>query len=81
MGAWKVKWEFGSPKASHHGGIYERQIRTICKAIDGITDMTSRKFTDDEFLAYCKMAEYTMNCQPLTRSISDDGLPPLQPID
>ena len=81
MDEWEVEWDFGPPEASHHGGIYERQIRTIRKAIDGITDVSSRKPTDDEFLTCCKMAEYIMNCRPLTKSVSDDGLPPLRPID
>ena len=81
MDEWEVELEFGPPEASHHGGIYERQIRTIRKAIDGITDISSQKPTDDEFLTCCKMAEYIMNCRPLTRSVSDDGLPPLRPID
>ena len=79
MNEWEVEWEFGPPEASHHGGIYERQIRTIRKAIDGITDVSSRKPTDDEFLTCCKMAEYIMNCRPLTRAGLRRGLMGLQP--
>ena len=33
---WDLEWEFGQPKASHHGGLYERKIRTIRKAIGGL---------------------------------------------
>ena len=29
MCEWKVQWEFGPPEASHHGGLYERQLRLI----------------------------------------------------
>ena len=32
---WDLEWEFGLPEASHHGGLYERQIRTMRKVIDG----------------------------------------------
>ena len=81
MDEWEVEWEFGPPEASHHGGIYERQIRTIRKALAALPDLHTRSPTEDDLLTCFKMAEYIINCRPLTKSPSDDGLPPLRPID
>jgi len=81
MDKWEVEWQFGPPEASHHNGIVERQIRTIRKALDGITDLNLKNPTEDEFFTICKMAEYIVNCRPLTKSLSNDGLPLLRPID
>ena len=78
---WDLEWEFGPPEASHHGGLYERQLRTIRKAIDGLENLSIKKPNEDEFLTCCKLAEYIVNCRPLSKSPSDDGLPPLRPID
>ena len=73
----EVQWEFGSPEASHHGGIYERQIR---KALNNFSDLPSQTPTEDEFLTCSKMAEYVINCRPLTKANSEDGLSPPRPI-
>ena len=81
MQKWEIHWEFGPPKASHHGGIYERQIRTMKQALRGFSEVLTKSPTDDEFLTCAKMAEYVMNCRPITKSQSADGLPPLRPID
>ena len=81
MDEWEVEWEFGTPEASHHGGIYERQIRNLRKALAGFPELYPRNPTDDDILTCCKMAEYIINCRPLTKSPSNDGLPPLRPID
>ena len=78
---WDLEWEFGQPEASHHGGLYERKIRTIRKAIGGLENVSIKKPNEDEFLTCCKLAEYIVNCRPLSKSPSDDGLPPLRPID
>ena len=80
MYEWEVQREFGPPEASHQGGLYERQLRTIKKALDGLSDLLPRTPSDDDFLTCCKLAEYIMNCRPLTKP-DDDGLPPLRPID
>ena len=81
MDEWEVVWEFGTPEVSHHGGIYKRQIRNLRKALAGFPELYTRNPTNDDILTCCKMAEYFINCRPLTKSTSDNGLPPLRPID
>ena len=73
------KWEFGPLEASHHGGLYKRKIQNIRKTLRGLFLPYHRNPLDDEFLTCMKMVEYY--CRPLTRSVSEDGLPPLKPID
>ena len=76
---WNIDWEFGVPEASHHGGLYERQIRTIRQIICTISDLSHRTPTEDELQTCFADAEYIMNCRPLTKSPTDDGMPPLRP--
>ena len=77
MDKWEVEWEFGTPEASHHGVMYERQIRNLRKALTGFSELYPPNPTDDDILTCCKMAEYIIYCRPLTKSPSDDALPPL----
>ena len=69
MNEWEVKWEFGTPEASHHGGIYKQQIRNLKKALTGFPELYLRNTTNDNILTCCKRAEYIINCQPLTKPI------------
>ena len=76
---WNIDWEFGVPEASHHGGLYERQIRTIRQILRTISDISHRTPTEDELRTCFADAEYILNCRPLTKSSTDDGIPPLRP--
>ena len=44
----EIKWEFNSPAASHMGGIWERQIRTVRKVLNAIL---REQIVDDERLS------------------------------
>ena len=81
LSRWSIKWWFGPPEASHHGGVYERQIRTIRQILMNLPEMIQRVPTLDELETSFADAEYVMNCRPLTKSPSSDGLPPLRPRD
>ena len=64
-----IKWTFNPPYASHMGGVWERQIRTVRKVM---TIMIKNQVLHDEMLAtiFCE-AESIVNGRPLT-PVSDD---------
>ena len=73
-----IKWTFNPPAGSHHGGVWERCIRTVRKVIRAIT---KEQLLDDEGLntLMCEV-EAIVNGRPLTK-LSDDprDLEPLTP--
>ena len=75
-----IKWEFNPPAASHMGGVWERQIRTVRKVLNAIL---RDQVLDDERLStvFCEV-ESIVNNRPLT-PVSDDpkDLKPLTPND
>lgn len=60
----EIKWEFNPPAASHMGGVWERQIRTVRKVLNAII---KNQTLDDERLAtlFCEV-ESIVNDRPLT---------------
>ena len=56
-------------------------MQNICKALQDLFLPYHRNPTNDNFLTCMKMVNYVINCRPLTRSVSEDGLPLLRPID
>lgn len=64
-----VKWIFNPPSGSHHGGIWERCIRTVRKVM---TALLNQQTLDDEGLCtlMCEV-ESIINSRPLTK-VSDD---------
>ena len=65
----EIKWEFNPPAASHMGGIWERQIRTVRKVLNVIL---KEQTLDDEHLStlFCEV-ESIVNGRSLT-VLSDD---------
>lgn len=73
-----VTWIFNPPAGSHHGGIWERQIRTVRKVL---TNLLKLQLLDDECLQtlLCEV-EAVINSRPLTKLSDDvDDLEPLTP--
>jgi len=65
----EIKWEFNPPAASHMGGIWERQIRTVRKVLNVIL---REQIVDDERLSTLfGEVESNVNGRPLT-VLSDD---------
>ncbi|XP_028413969.1 uncharacterized protein LOC114536827 [Dendronephthya gigantea] len=64
-----VKWIFNPPSGSHHGGVWERCIRTARKIL---LALLKQQTVDDECLTtvICEV-ESIMNSRPLTK-VSDD---------
>ena len=73
-----VKWVFNPPSASHHGGCWERCIRTVRKVLNALLN---EQPLDDEGLStlFCEV-EAIINSRPITRTSDDPAdLEPLTP--
>ena len=67
MEEWEIQWEFAPPEASHHGDLYERQIRNIRKALHGLFLPYHRNPSDNEFLT-C-MFHVSFRASPVIRIV------------
>lgn len=78
----QVEWQFQPPFASHHGGVFEREIRTIRKILNSmLKDFTNQVTLTDDLLStlMCEI-ENILNSRPLTTVTTDvDDLMPLTP--
>ena len=73
-----IKWVFNPPGASHHGGVWERLIRSTRKILGALT---KEQVLDDECLQtlLCE-AESIINGRPLTKfSDNPNDLEPIMP--
>ena len=75
-----VSWKFNPPGASHFGGIWERQIRSVRKVLNGLLSEQPIKFTDELLCTLLCEVESILNNRPLTEIINDPkGDYPLTP--
>ncbi|XP_072025211.1 uncharacterized protein [Amphiura filiformis] len=67
------EWRYNPPAASHHGGVWERQIRTVRKLMCAILNEQHLKTcrSDEQLHTFMCEIESTLNSRPLTR-VSDD---------
>jgi hypothetical protein len=73
-----IEWRFNPPAASHMGGVWERQIRSVRKVLQAVV---KEQGVDDESLPTLMcLVESIINGRPLT-TVSDDhrDLEPLTP--
>ena len=74
-----VDWIFNPPLASHHGGAWERMIRTVRRVLLSLLS-SSPRMTDEILQTVMCEAESIVNSRPITKSsedINDDT--PLSP--
>ena len=73
-----IKWIFNSPAASHQGGVWERQIRTVRRILNSL--LKEQTVNDDCLHTIMCEVESIINGRPLT-SVSDDvnDVEPLTP--
>ena len=64
-----IKWTFNPPGGSHHGGVWERQIRTIRQLLFFLTKQQS--LSDESLQTFFCEAESIVNGRPITRVSSD----------
>lgn len=64
-----VKWGFNTPAASHHGGAWERLVRSVRKVLNSIL---KTQILDEESLVtvFCE-AEAIVNSRPITKASTD----------
>ena len=60
----KIDWSFNPPHASHFGGAWERQIRTVRKILNAI--LTEQAFTEETLHTLMCEVECIINNRPLT---------------
>ena len=73
-----IEWVFNTPKASHHGGIWERMVRSIRKILDAL--LTQQTLTDEALRTLLCEVEAVLNSRPLTYVSPDHRDPePLSP--
>ena len=64
-----MKWTFNPPTGSHHGGVWERLIRSVRKALNSVLRTQS---LDEEGLhtVFCEV-EAIINSRPITKASTD----------
>ena len=73
-----IDWVFNTPTASHHGGIWERMIRSIRKILDAL--LTEQILTEESLQTLLCEVEAILNSRPLTYVSPDHRDPePLTP--
>ena len=73
-----VRWLFNTPTASHMGGAWERQIRSVSRILSRLT--REQVMTSEMLTTLLVTAEGIMNNRPLTPASSDPSdLEPLTP--
>ena len=76
----EIEWHFNPPGASHMGGIYERQIRSVRTVLKSMMIEFGGRLCDETLMTLMCEAEYIVNSRPLTIvSDSSDDLAPLSP--
>jgi hypothetical protein len=66
-----ITWLFNPPHASHMGGVWERQIRTVRRIFAGLT--REQRLTDEALHTFLVIAEGIVNNRPLTPAPGDVG--------
>ena len=65
----RIKWFFNPAFASHFGGSWERQIRTVRKVLGGLT--SEQVLGEESLLTLMCQVENIVNSRPLTQVSSD----------
>jgi len=73
-----IRWIFNPPTASHHGGTWERCIRTIRKILNAL--IKEQKLDDESLSTLMCEIEAIVNSRPITKASDDpQDLQPLTP--
>ena len=75
-----ITWETNIPEASHTGGVWERQIRSVRNIMTSLLHDHSADLTDEAFRTLLAEAELIVNSRSLTADTNDPSAPALSPI-
>ena len=77
-----VKWKKRPPTASHSGGIWERQIRSVRSVLSALLQDHSSRLNDESFRTLLAEAECIVNSRPLTvENLNDPTSLPISPMN
>ena len=77
-----IAWHFNPATGSHHGGAFEREIRTVRKTLTSMLNCQNVKLNFDQLHTLLCEVESILNGRPLTRASSDpDDARALTPND
>ena len=76
-----IDFKFNVPSASHMGGVWERQIRTVRSVLSSLLQSNGSQLDDESLRTLMCETEAIVNSRPLTvKDLSDpDSLQPLSP--
>ena len=75
-----IQWKRNTPGASHMGGVWERQIRTIRSILNSLLKSHTRLLDDESLRTLMAEAEAIVNSRPLTvENINDPDSEVLTP--
>lgn len=66
-----IVWKFNPPRASHHGGVWERCIRTARQILDCMLRELPHALTEESLCTLMCEIEHIMNNRPLTTPSED----------
>jgi hypothetical protein len=61
-----IEFKMNVPSASHMGGVWERQIRTVRNVLATLLDNAGTQLDDESLRTLMCEAETIVNCRPLT---------------
>ena len=77
-----IEWKRRPPAASHFGGVWERQIRSVRNVLSAMLRDHATRLNDESFRTLLAEAECIVNSRPLTvESLNDPTSLPLSPIN
>ena len=75
-----IKWERNTPHASHMGGVWERQIRTVKSVVQSLLKSSPRKLDEESLRTFLTEAEGIVNSRPLTlENLNNPEIEPISP--
>ena len=75
-----ITWDFNTPNASHMGGVWERQIRTVRSIFTSLMKSHCEALNDESLSTLVKEVECIINSRPITvENLNDPDSLPLSP--